>query len=106
MNREHVAVGLARYSDMAFTSCIVVLVLALVMLAVELAYHRSRKVSQRELQPAAVAADSAKPGVVVDAPMRPFDERAGRSGLALVHVGIALLFACIALRGWATLRPP
>src|ERR1700737_369890 len=105
MNPEHIDLALARYSDMAFTSCIVVLVLALLLLAVELAYHRSRQVSQRELQPAGVSADSGKPGVVVEAAPRPFDERVGRSGLALVYAGIALLFVCIALRGWATLRP-
>jgi cytochrome c-type biogenesis protein CcsB len=110
VNTEHVDVGLARYSDWAFTSSIVVLVAALLLLAVELAYSRSRKVAQRELAMAGtsgtVAADSARPGIVVDAPARPVDERVGRAGLSLVYVGIALLIGCVVLRGLATMRPP
>ena len=35
--------GLARYSDWAFTSSVLVLVGALLLLAVELAYSRSRR---------------------------------------------------------------
>ena len=106
MNTEHVDVGLASYSDRAFTSSIVVLVAALLMLAFELAYARSRTVEQREFVAAGVAADSTTPGIVVDAPPRPFDERVGRAGLALVYLGIGLLFACIVLRGLATMRAP
>jgi cytochrome c-type biogenesis protein CcsB len=56
--------------------------------------------------PAAVGADCATPGVVADTPSRPADERIGRAGLALVYVGIALLAACIVLRGLATARVP
>jgi cytochrome c-type biogenesis protein CcsB len=107
MNTEHVDVGLARISDWAFTSSVVVLVAALLLLAVELAYSRSRNVAQRELVSAGtVTADSATPGIITDAPPRPVDERVGRAGLALVYVGIALLVACIMLRGWATMRAP
>src|SRR5271165_303609 len=115
MNTVHVDIGLARYSDWAFTSAIVVLVGALMLLAVELAYNRSRKAEQRELSPAGggryphaagVAADSAMPGIVIDAPRRPIDERVGKAGLALVYVGIGLLAACIVLRGLATMRAP
>src|SRR6185369_6384668 len=116
MNTEHVDIGLARYSDWAFTSSVVVLVAALVLLAVELAYSRGRKVEARELVGAAAAAtsnssatvgaDSATPGVVAEAPKRPLDERAGKSGLSLVYVGIAMLLACIVLRGLATARVP
>jgi cytochrome c-type biogenesis protein CcsB len=116
MNTEHVDIGLARYSDWAFTSSVVVLVAALLLLAVELAYSRGRKVEARELVGAAAAAtsdrgatvgaDSAIPGVVADAPTRPLDERAGKAGLALVYVGIGLLFVCIVLRGMATARVP
>ncbi len=51
-------------------------------------------------------ADSNRPGVVVDEPARSLDERLGKAGLALVYVGIALLFACIVLRGLATVRVP
>jgi cytochrome c-type biogenesis protein CcsB len=116
MNTEHVDIGLARYSDWAFTSAVVVLVAALVLLAVELAYSRGRKVEARELVGAAAAAtsnssatvgaDSATPGVVADIPKRPLDERVGKAGLALVYVGIGLLFVCIVLRGLATARVP
>lgn len=109
MNTEHIDIGLARYSDWAFTSTIVVLVGALLLLAVELAYSRGRKAEARELVAAgtgAVTADSDRPGVVVDAPTRSTDERIGKAGLALVYVGIALLFACIVLRGLATMRAP
>ena len=106
MNTEHVDPTLARFSDWAFTSSIVVLVAALLLLAYELAYTRSRKATQRDLVTAGVAADSATPGIVVDEPVRPFDERVGRAGLAILYVGIAFLFACIVLRGWATMRAP
>ena len=50
--------------------------------------------------------DSSTPGVVEDASQRPFDERVGRAGLAVVYLGIGLLLACIVLRGLATLRVP
>ncbi|PRC48753.1 c-type cytochrome biogenesis protein CcsB, partial [Mycobacterium sp. ITM-2017-0098] len=99
--------GLARYSDWAFTSSVLVLVAALLLLAVELAYTRSRKVETQEMVTAGAAGvdrDSAAPGRVVDAPRRPVDERLGASGLALVYVGIALLLACIVLRGLSTSR--
>ncbi|HEU4361944.1 MAG TPA: c-type cytochrome biogenesis protein CcsB [Mycobacterium sp.] len=107
MNTTHIDVGLARYSDWAFTSTLVVLVIALLLLAVELAYTRSRPPASRDLVPAgAVTADAAAPGVIVAAPRRGIDERVGRAGLALVYLGIGLLLACIVLRGLATLRPP
>ncbi|GAS97628.1 cytochrome c assembly protein [Mycolicibacterium canariasense] len=110
MNTTHIDIGLSRYSDWAYTSSVVVLVVALILLAIELAYARGRKVEARELVgaggPAAVGADSATPGVVADTPSRPADERIGRAGLALVYVGIALLAACIVLRGLATARVP
>lgn len=102
----HIDIGLARYSDWAFTSSVVVLVIALLLLAVELAYSRGRKVESRELVGAAVGADSTTPGVVTETPKRPVDERVGSAGLALVYVGIGLLFVCIVLRGLATSRVP
>ncbi|WP_409430380.1 c-type cytochrome biogenesis protein CcsB [Mycobacterium sp. SMC-16] len=104
MNTEHIDIDLARYSDWAFTTSVVVLVGALLLLAVELAYSRGRKVESREL--VGVGADSMTPGVVIDDPTRTADERIGRVGLALVYVGIAMLFACIVLRGLATMRVP
>ncbi|MCH9666788.1 MAG: c-type cytochrome biogenesis protein CcsB [Actinomycetia bacterium] len=108
MNSTHIDIGLARYSDWAFTSSVLVLVAALVLLAVELAYSRSRRVEKRELatSDSRVAGDSAIPGVVLDAPRRQFDERIGAAGVALVYVGIALLLGCIVLRGLSTSRVP
>jgi cytochrome c-type biogenesis protein CcsB len=111
VNTPQIDIGLARYSDWAFTSSIVALVIAMLLLAVELAYSGSRKAAARELVTvnsarAGVAADSAKPGVVAEGPRRPLDERIGRAGLALVYVGSAMLFACIVLRGLATSRVP
>src|SRR5215208_7790222 len=106
MNTEPIDIGLARYSDWAFTSSVVVLVAALLLLAVELAYSRGRKVESRELVGATVGADSTTPGVVADEPTRPLDERVGKAGLALTYVGIGLLLVCIVLRGAATTRVP
>lgn len=37
---------------------------------------------------------------------RPLDERVGRAGLSVVYLGIGLLFACLVLRGLATVRVP
>ncbi|OBJ69479.1 c-type cytochrome biogenesis protein CcsB [Mycobacterium sp. 1274756.6] len=107
MNTTHIDIGLARYSDWAFTSALIVLVLALLLLAVELAYAGSRRVAERELVAAgSVSADSATPGVVGAAPTRPLDDRIGGAGLALVYLGMALLAGCIVLRGLATHRVP
>lgn len=106
MNSPQIDLGLARYSDWAFTSSVVVLMVALLLLAVELAYSRSRKVEHRELVSAGVGVDSATPGVVTEAPRRSADERIGSAGLSLVYVGIALLLACIVLRGLSTSRVP
>src|SRR3954462_735283 len=107
MNTEHIDIGLARYSDWAFTSSVVLLVIALVFLAVELAAVGSRRVADRELVGAGGRrSDSAPPGLIADTPRRPFDERVGRAGLVLVYAGIAALLACIALRGLATERVP
>ncbi|BBX65084.1 c-type cytochrome biogenesis protein CcsB [Mycobacterium saskatchewanense] len=107
MNTLHVNIGLARYSDWAFTSAVVALVVALMLLAVELAYVGGRRVADREsVLAGSVAADSATPGIVQELPQRPFDERVGRAGLAVVYLGIGLLVACVVLRGLATLRVP
>jgi cytochrome c-type biogenesis protein CcsB len=107
MNTEYIDIGLARYSDWAFTASVVVLVLALLMLAVELASSRGRRVEERELVSAGgVAVDDNRPGVVVEAGSTPLAERIGSAGLNLVYLGIGLLLACIVLRGLATARAP
>ena len=107
MNTLHVNIGLARYSDWAFTSAVVALVVALLLLAFELAYVGGRRVDRRErVLAGSVAGDSETPGVVGDVAPRPFDERVGRAGLAVVYLGIGLLLTCIVLRGLATMRVP
>src|ERR1700742_1981967 len=107
MNTVHVNIGLARYSDWAFTSAVVALVVGLLLLAFELAYVGGRRADQR----AAVLAGSRRPastlpGAVDEVDERPIDERVGRAGLAVVYLGIGLLLACILLRGLAPLRVP
>ena len=107
MNTLHVNIGLARYSDWAFTSAVVALVVAMLLLAFELAYVGGRRADTRaRVLAGSVAADSATPGVVEDAAARPFDERVGRAGLAVVYLGIGLLLTCVVLRGLATMRVP
>jgi len=107
MNTVHVNIALARYSDWAFTSAVVALVVGLLLLAFELAYVGSRRADLRAAVLAgSVAADSSTPGVVDEIGQRPLDERVGRAGLAVVYLGIGLLFTCIVLRGLATLRVP
>ena len=103
MNTESVDIALSQYSDWAFTATIVVLVLALLLLAVELASSSGRRVERRELVSAGVAGDAAPTG---GPPAPPLAERIGGAGLALVYVGIALLLGCIVLRGLATMRAP
>jgi len=115
MNTESIDIGLARYSDWAFTASVVVLVLALLLLAVELASSRSRRVAERELVAAGVLADANRsgvladanrPGVVVETSAPTLAERFGKAGLSLVYLGTALLFGCIVLRGLSTSRAP
>jgi cytochrome c-type biogenesis protein CcsB len=107
MNTLHVNIGLARYSDWAFTSAVVSLVVALLLLAFELAYVGARRADTRtRVLAGSVAADGVTPGIVAGGPQRPFDERVGRAGLAVVYLGIGLLLACIVLRGLATMRVP
>jgi len=109
MNSEQIDISLARYSDWAFTSSVMVLVLALVLLAVELASSRGRRVEERELVAAGagrVSATADRPGVIAEAPAQPLAQRLGRAGLGMVYIGIALLSACIVLRGLSTARAP
>jgi cytochrome c-type biogenesis protein CcsB len=107
VNTDHIDIGLARYSDWAFTASVVVLVMALMLLAVELASSRGLRAEKRELVTAGgVSADADRPGVVVETPAPPLADRFGKAGLALVYLGIALLLGCIVLRGLATARAP
>ncbi|MGA9677123.1 MAG: c-type cytochrome biogenesis protein CcsB, partial [Mycobacterium sp.] len=47
MNTLHVNISLARYSDWAFTSAVVALVVAMLLLAFELAYAGGRRADTR-----------------------------------------------------------
>ena len=106
MNTLNVNIELARYSDWAYTSALVALVLALLLLAAELAYSRTTRRDSELVAAGSVPSRNATPDLVSDAAQRPVDERIGRAGLAVVYVGIGLLVACILLRGLATLRVP
>ncbi|WP_100470232.1 c-type cytochrome biogenesis protein CcsB [Mycobacteroides abscessus] len=109
MNSTNIDVNLAKFSDYAFTSAIVVMVGALVLLAIELAYRQSDRAAQRELVSSGgdvVAAGENRPGLVVPQGRRPLAERVGGAGQALVYLGIGLLLLCIVLRGVATTRVP
>jgi len=107
MNTLHVNVELARYSDWAFTSAVVALVIALLLLAFELAYAGGRRVDQRaRVLAGSVSTDATTPGVVEEAAQRPIDERVGGAGLSVVYLGTGLLLACLVLRGLATMRVP
>ena len=105
MNAVGTRVSLALYSDWAYTSAMVGLVLALLVLAATFANSRSRALD-RSMAPVGVAIDSACPGVVADVPRRSVVERAERAGVALVVVGAGFLLLCIVLRGLATSRAP
>jgi cytochrome c-type biogenesis protein CcsB len=107
MNTLHVNVELARYSDWAFTSAVVALVIALLLLAFELAYAGGRRVDQRaQVLAGSVSTDATTPGVVEGAAQRPIDERVGGAGLSVLYLGTGLLLACLVLRGLATMRVP
>ena len=87
MNTVHIHLGLARNSDWAFTSAVVIMVVALLMLAVELAYTRSRTADRELVGAGSVGSDTASPEVVTKAPRRPVDESVGRAGLLLGQGG-------------------
>ena len=106
MNSVHIDLGLSRYSDLAFFSAVTVLVMALLVLAAELARTRVRSVAPRPPMAAVVAAGADRPGLVPAAPLRSWHERVAGAGAGLVHLGTALLLVCIVLRGLATARPP
>ncbi len=113
--KTDVDIGLARYSDWAFTASVVILLLALLLLAAELASSRSRRVQERELVAATTSTPGTsggvdladdRPGIVAETAAPPPSERVGRAGVSLVYLGILLLLACIVLRGLATHRAP
>lgn len=111
--------SLSRYSDLAFTSALLLLVVALLMLATELAGASGRRVQARDNRrellgvgsrtesadvPPSVGADV--PGRVVTPEKRPLGESLGRAGMILVLVGTLSLLGSVVLRGLATNRFP
>ncbi|WP_327149451.1 c-type cytochrome biogenesis protein CcsB [Nocardia sp. NBC_01329] len=98
---------LAGYSDLAYKTAIVVYALVLVLLIVQYASARVRKVSERELVPAGgVAAGSATPGRIAEEPAIPMSERLGNSAFSVLFVAVALHVGSIVLRGFSTGRFP
>ncbi|RJO76540.1 c-type cytochrome biogenesis protein CcsB [Nocardia panacis] len=98
---------LARYSDFAFKTAIVVYALVLVLLIVQYAAAQTKKVVERELVGAGgPTPDPALPGRV-DTPLpTPLGERYGNMGFSVLHVAVLLHIAAIVLRGFATHRFP
>ncbi|GGK50518.1 c-type cytochrome biogenesis protein CcsB [Nocardia camponoti] len=94
---------LARYSDFAFKTAIVVYALAAVFLLVQYASERGKKVLEREL--VAVGAGDG-PGRVAPVEKRPLAERFGNMAFSVLIVGAALHVGAIVLRGFATHRFP
>lgn len=101
----HINVVLARLSDQAFTSSLIVLVIALLLLATQAAVARGAPAELRE-RVSVSAGSPGGPGLVVEQPRRTVEQRIGGSGLALIYVGIGLLVGCVVLRGVATSRVP
>lgn len=98
---------LARYSDFAFKSAIVVYALVLILLIVQYASARAKQVVERELVGAGgPAPDPAVPGRVTTPAPRPMAERYGNMAFSVLIVGIVLHVVSIVLRGFATNRFP
>lgn len=99
--------GLSRLSDWAFTTSVLILLAAMLLLCIELAYRRSRSDFRLPIATTpTVAADSMAVGVVAPRATRQVDERVGRTGLALAYLGTAVLAVCIVARGLAAARVP
>ncbi|WP_327110411.1 c-type cytochrome biogenesis protein CcsB [Nocardia sp. NBC_01730] len=95
---------IARYSDFAFKTAIVVYALVMVLLIWQYATARSRQVAERELVP--VGATPSGPGRVVEPAQRPLSERLGNMAFSVLMVAIVLHVGAIVLRGFATHRFP
>jgi cytochrome c-type biogenesis protein CcsB len=97
---------IARYSDLAFKTAIVVYALVLVLLIWQYATARSRQVSERELVSVGGGSTPRGPGRVVEPARRPLSERLGNMAFSVLMVAIALHVGAIVLRGFATNRFP
>lgn len=102
---------LAQLSDYAAASTFGVYVLALLLAVIDFAGSSVRREQshERELVGAGGPAslDASTPGRIVDTSVRrPFSERAGRAGIALIGVGAALNIVAIVFRGLSASRWP
>lgn len=98
---------IARYSDFAFKTAIVVYALVLVLLIWQYATARSRQVAEREL--VTVGGGSTPPqglGRIAEPARRSLSERLGNMAFSVLMVAIALHVGSIVLRGFATHRFP
>ncbi|NKY30928.1 c-type cytochrome biogenesis protein CcsB [Nocardia gamkensis] len=97
---------IARYSDLAFKTAIVVYALVLVLLIWQYATARSRQVSERELVTVGGGSTPQGPGRVIEPARRPLSDRLGNMAFSVLMVAIALHVGAIVLRGFATNRFP
>ncbi|WP_216916921.1 c-type cytochrome biogenesis protein CcsB [Nocardia sp. NBC_01377] len=96
--------NLARYSDFAFKSAIVVYALVVILLIWQYATTRANQVAEREL--AMVGGPGSGPGKIEEPVARPLSERLGNMAFSVLVVGIVLQVLSIVLRGFATHRFP
>ncbi|MET7773830.1 c-type cytochrome biogenesis protein CcsB [Nocardia sp. NPDC005366] len=100
--------NLARYSDFAFKSAIVVYVLVVVLLIWQYATARANQVVDRELAMAGGPGSDRPvgPGKIAEPVAAPLSERLGNMAFSVLVVGIVLQVLSIVLRGFATHRFP
>ncbi|WP_109529126.1 MULTISPECIES: c-type cytochrome biogenesis protein CcsB [Nocardia] len=96
--------NLARYSDFAFKSAIVVYAIVVILLIWQYATTRANQVAEREL--AMAGGLGSGPGKIEAPVARPLSERLGNMAFSVLVVGIVLQVLSIVLRGFATHRFP
>ncbi|MEV0709920.1 c-type cytochrome biogenesis protein CcsB [Nocardia aurea] len=96
--------NLARYSDFAFKSAIVVYAIVVILLIWQYATTRANQVAEREL--AMAGGPGSGPGKIEAPVARPLSERLGNMAFSVLVVGIVLQVLSIVLRGFATHRFP
>ena len=101
---------LAQYSNWAYTSCVVIYVLAMFLYLAEQAFGRTR-VKKAEVKELVTAGGGAltEPGDPVDTGKpgdRPVSERMGRMAVALTMLGLLVHLGSIVLRGLSVHRWP
>ena len=98
---------LARYSDFAFKSALVVYTLVVILLIWQYATARTRQLAEREHSMAGAPAERPTgPGRITAPEPVPLSERLGNMAFSVLVVGVALQILSIVLRGFATHRFP